>query len=200
MEACRLGRLGLGSDANPLAYSLTAAKVNPPSLEQALARTRQLRKACRPGCPSDAPADIQMLYHPHVLGQLIWLRETLESKRRTDQFLLALLLGIMHANYQPGRPVRGLSISMPNTFSMSPGYVRRYIEENGLVPPSIDVFDLIETKLLKLSLPGIEATRGHAWQQDALEPVSNRLRKNPAKLIFTSPSHVDSRAALQHVR
>ncbi len=73
-----------------------------------------------------------MLYHPNVLGQLLWLRDTPNSTHRADRFLLALLLGVLHANYIPGSPPRGLSISMPNTFSMSAGYVRRYIQEHGL--------------------------------------------------------------------
>src|SRR2546429_5326618 len=36
LEAGLMGRVGLGSDANPLAWVLTAAKVDPPSRAQAL--------------------------------------------------------------------------------------------------------------------------------------------------------------------
>jgi site-specific DNA-methyltransferase (adenine-specific) len=190
MEACRLGRIGFGSDANPLAYILTGAKVNPPSQKEALDRIHILRKACCPGNPAEAPDDIQMLYHPIVLGQLLWLRDSLNSTDRTDRFLLALLLGIMHANYKPGRPARGLSISMPNTFSMAPGYVRRYIKDNGLIPPYIDVFDLMESKLARMHLPNEDGTRGHAWRQDVRDPFPKDLRNNPAKLVFTSPPYL----------
>jgi site-specific DNA-methyltransferase (adenine-specific) len=103
---------------------------------------------------------------------------------------MALLLGVMHANYRPGAPARGLSISMPNTFSMSPGYVRRYIREHRLRPPDIDVFDLLDAKLARMHLPSTAATRGRAWQQDARDPVPRWLRENPAKLIFTSPPYL----------
>jgi hypothetical protein len=190
MEACRLGRVGLGSDANPLAHVLTSAKVNPPTPDEAAARIEVLRNTCSLGDPAHAPDSIRMLYHPRVLGQLLWLREEIQVTSRADCFIMALLLGVMHANYLPGRPVRGLSISMPNTFSMSPGYVQRYIKENLLVPPEVDVFDLLEKKLSRMDLPGVEAVRGKAWQQDARDPVSDRLLSAPAKLVFTSPPYL----------
>jgi DNA modification methylase len=190
LEACRMGRVGLGSDANPLAYVLTAAKVDPPTKQEAQARLTELRGACRGGPGHGAPAEIRMLYSPRVLGQLACLRDHLDLKRRDDRFLTGLLLGVMHSNYIPGHPARGLSISMPNTFSMSPGYVRRYIDANGLEPPDVDVFDLLGRKLGRIHLPEAEATRGRAWQQDAREPVPPTLAKQPAKLIFTSPPYL----------
>ena len=190
MEACRMGRVGMGSDANPMAYLLTAGKVDAPTTDEARARLRVLRESCVLECPSSAPADIQMLYSDRVLGQLIWLRNALRVSRRDDRFLMALLLGVMHANYKPGGPVHGLSISMPNTFSMSPGYVRRYIEEHRLVPPEVDVFDLLDWKLGRMHLPGAAATRGTAWQQDARTPVATTICDRPAKLVFTSPPYL----------
>jgi DNA methylase len=190
MEACRLGRLGVGSDANPFAYILTGAKVDPPDPAEAVAQLADLRRNCKPGDPACAPDDIRMLYHPRVLGQLLWLRQTLDKETRADRFLMALLLGVMHANYRPGAPARGLSISMPNTFSMSPGYVHRYIREYQLLPPNIDVFDLLDAKLARMHLPQAEATRGRAWQQDARDAIPRWLRENPAKLVFTSPPYL----------
>jgi site-specific DNA-methyltransferase (adenine-specific) len=190
LEACRMGRVGMGSDANPLAYVLTATKVDPPTQEEARVRLAKLRVDCGDGASDDAPDDIRMLYSSRVLSQLGWLREHLDLGRRDDRFLMALLLGAMHANYAPERPARGLSISMPNTFSMSPGYVRRYIQEKGLKPPDIDVFDLLGRKLGRMGLPAKEATRGSAWQQDARQPVPPFLLERPAKLVFTSPPYL----------
>ena len=185
-----MGRVGVGSDANPLAYMLTAAKVDAPSSDEARRRLKVLRARCVPGNPRSAPDEIRMLYANSVLAQLLWLREHLDIERRDDRFLLALVLGIMHANYEPGRPARGLSISMPNTFSMSPGYVRRYIDEKGLQPPEVDVFDLLESKLNRMQLPETGAVRGSAWLQDARAPVSSVMVERPAKLVFTSPPYL----------
>lgn len=190
LEACRMGRIGLGSDANPLAYLLTAAKVDAPTPEETRSRLQELRSRCVPSDPGSAHADIQMLYAKNVLGQLLWLRNTLDLTRRDDRFIMALLLGVMHANYKPGRPPRGLSISMPNTFSMSPGYVRRYIGEHGLKPPLVDVFDLLQGKLRRMKLPESSATRGLAWLQDARDPAAPTILERPAKLVFTSPPYL----------
>lgn len=190
LEACRLGRLGMGSDANPLAYVLTATKVDPPTAQEAGARLAELRSLCRHHAGDGAPDDIRMLYSRRVLGQLVWLREHLDLQRRDDRFVMALLLGVMHANYKPEHPARGLSISMPNTFSMSPGYVRRYINEHDLEPPDVDVFDLLDAKLERLRLPGAGATRGSAWQQDARVPAPSDRLDQPAKLVFTSPPYL----------
>ena len=185
-----MGRVGVGSDANPLGYLLTAAKVDAPSTEEVRERLHTLRQGCVLGDPQDAHEDIRMLYSGRVLGQLLWLRRTLRLERRDDRFLMALVLGLMHANYKPGRPIRGLSISMPNTFSMSAGYVRRYIDLHGLTPPDVDVFDLLDKKIDRLELPAASAVRGSAWQQDAREPLSGGIIGTPAKLVFTSPPYL----------
>lgn len=190
LEACRMGRIGMGSDANPLAYVLTAAKVDPPTEQEARVRLSELRGECQEGASGDVPNEIRMLYSARVLDQLAWLRGHLDLERRDDRFLMALLLGVMHANYTPGRPARGLSISMPNTFSMSPGYVWRYIQEKGLKPPEVDVFELLVRKLERMSLPEIEATRGKAWHKDAREPTYSAFLEEPAKLVFTSPPYL----------
>ena len=42
---------------------------------------------------------------------------------------------------------RGLSISMPNTFAMAPGYVSDYIKKHGLVAPNVDVFQMLRKRL-----------------------------------------------------
>lgn len=190
LEACRLGRIGMGSDANPMAHLLSLSKVDAPTASEARMRLALLRNRCTPGDPSSAPAEIQMLYSGRVLGQLIWLRESLNLSRRDDRFIMAMILGVMHANFTPGRPARGLSISMPNTFSMSADYVRKYIAEHGLIPPDLNVFDLLDRRIDRLCLPEAEATRGAAWKQDARRPTTKAVMDRPAKLVFTSPPYL----------
>jgi len=191
LEACRMNRIGLGSDANPLAYLLTAAKINAPTPKEAHSRLAELRAKYMPLDTSSTPDNIRMLYSNNVLNQLTWLREELNLNHRDDRFIMALLLGIMHANYKLGHPARGLSISMPNTFSMSPSYIQRYINENNLIPPDIDVFDLLETKLNRIQLPETSGVRGVAWLQDAQKPISSLIINRPAKLVFTSPPYLN---------
>ncbi|MEQ1504220.1 MAG: DNA methyltransferase [Myxococcota bacterium] len=187
LEACRLGRTGLGSDANPLACVLTGAKVDPPTLAEVTVRLDELRSHIPTRRRAAVPPDIQMLYAPGVLRQLTWLRSALDVDDRTDRFIMATVLGMMHANYEPGSPARGFSISMPNTFSMSPAYVRRYIDEHGLVPPKVDVFEMVQLKAARMSIPRSTAARGSAWNADARKP---KTLDRPARLIFTSPPYL----------
>lgn len=187
LEACRLGRMGVGSDANPLAYVLTGAKVDPPELDSLKLRLGYLKdhQPKRRGGP--APEHVAMLYTPKVLRQLHWLRGELDVNDRIDRFIMATILGLLHANYKPGAPARGLSISMPNTFSMAPGYVKRYIKEHNLKAPDVDVFDMVGAKADRMGVPGALATRGRAWLGDARKPDA---LCPPARLVFTSPPYL----------
>src|SRR5438067_11586075 len=77
LEACLMGRVGMGSDANPLAWLLTSAKVDPPSRTAFAARLRELRLKRRRLSPRKTPAEIRMLFSSDTLGQLLWLRQEL---------------------------------------------------------------------------------------------------------------------------
>lgn len=187
LEACRLGRIGVGSDANPLAYVLTGAKVDPPILNAVEVRLAHLKKQQPRRRWGVVPDDVAMLYTSKVLRQLCWLRTELDIEDRTDRFVMATILGLMHANFKPGSPARGLSISMPNTFSMSPAYVRRYIHDHGLKPPDVDVFEMVAAKAKRMALPDKGASRGRAWLGDARKPQPVGA---PARLVFTSPPYL----------
>jgi site-specific DNA-methyltransferase (adenine-specific) len=187
LEACRLGRIGIGSDANPLAYVLTGAKVNPPTIDAIASRLAVLRKHQPRKHVGHVPDEVAMLYTSKVLRQLYWLRGELDPTDRTDRFILATILGLMHANFEPGSPARGLSISMPNTFSMSPTYVRQYIDTHRLQAPNVDVFQMIAAKANRMSLPDARAVRGRVWLGDARCPSA---LSTPARLVFTSPPYL----------
>jgi hypothetical protein len=191
LEACLLGRRGLGSDASPLAWVLSAAKVDPPTKSRLQRRLAELRDACGTGeRVDDAPPHVRMLFSPRTLRQLQWLRGRLDLTRRLDRFLMATLLGILHANADiSGRP-RGLSIAMPNTFSMAPNYIANYIEEHGLIAPRVDVFDALYRRLEGVALPERGFVRGRAWRADAAE--NPQVPAGSAKLIFTSPPYLQA--------
>lgn len=193
LEACLLGRIGLGSDASPLAWVLSAAKVDPPSTDSLYARLDELREEVS-NAPrtSPAPEHIRMLFNPGTLRQLKGLRLGLYLDRRTDRFLMAALLGILHANADGDGKPRGLSVSMPNTFSMAPRYVKNYIREHGLVAPAVDVFDALERRIDVLGEVPEEFTRGRAWRRDASHAPTAALRKEKAKLVFTSPPYLQA--------
>jgi site-specific DNA-methyltransferase (adenine-specific) len=132
-----------------------------------------------------------MLYANETLSQLVFLRQELVQKRPGDAFLIATLLGLLHGNHSKGGATRALSISMPNTFAMAPGYVRRYIESHGLEAPEVDVFAMLRRRLDQLDLPMSAVDGGEVWEQDATAECPMWLREEKVKLVFTSPPYLE---------
>ena len=155
LEARLLRRRAFASDLNPLATAITRAKNVRVSLDDALSRICDLeRRFDLPLYLPEALAqneNILLIYHPNTLARLCYLRRRLlNSEKPVDQFLIGLILGIMHGSERKDGSSSYASVSMPNTFSMPPRYVRRFVQLNGLKRLDRDVFGLMETKLQRL--------------------------------------------------
>ena len=192
------GRQAICNDLNPLAYVLSRAKVHPPTwyaVETFLSGLQAVYQRSRPADP-DVPDDIRMLYHPNTLRQICYLRDYLLSQplaRWSQEELMigGALAGIMHGSYRRDGKSRYLSISMPNTFSMSPAYVKKYIREKGLVPLDQDVFECLHDKLARLYLDDTADGPGCAYSQDASSLLqSSSLKAGSVDLIVTSPPYL----------
>jgi hypothetical protein len=190
LEARSSGRQGLGSDANPLAWILSSAKASPPSRGAVISRLALLRDSLQRRDPSSESPEIQAVFHPDVLAQLLWLRETLSVRSAVDRYLYAVMLGILHANARKDGTTRGLSISMPNTFAMAPGYIMKYKRANNLKAPPVDVLQQLVGRIESLGWNKARETAGHAWLQDATKPIAIPERYQRPKLIFTSPPYL----------
>jgi hypothetical protein len=190
LEAVLADRRAYGSDANPLAVALSEVKVRIPSASQVRLRITRLESQFRAPAIDDVPDDIRMLYSDPTLRQLVYCKTELDRSRPVDAFLVAMLLGLLHGNHSRRGATRGLSISMPNTFAMAPGYVRKYIALHRLERPQVDVFALLRRRLGHLNLPDKLIEGGKAWVQDTTAPPPEWLREERAKLIFTSPPYL----------
>lgn len=186
-EACLMNRLGIGNDLNPVAYVLTKAKVQPPKKNILLTRINYLKANYKSQDVSGVPDKIRMLYSNVTLQQLLYLKNELEiNKSIKDNFIMALLLGGMHGD--SSKPSY-MSIPMPNTFSMSPNYVKKYINNHNLKPPKHDAFDVIIHRLERIYKNKIEYVKGKAYQKDIRNFVK-ALRGKKVDLIFTSPPYL----------
>lgn len=192
LEACLAGRVGLGSDANPLAWILTAAKADPPTAASVARRLSELAASRqRRHRSTEVPPEIRMLFTRRVLEQLTWLQNDLSWSKKVDRYLVATLVGMLHGNAnRDGRP-RGLSVPMPNTFAMAPGYVRRYIQRHRLKPPEVDVLEALTRRLETFPPPGDDFQQGHAWRQNVRKSIRWPAHTEPAKLVFTSPPYLE---------
>ena len=194
LQACVDGRVGIGTDLNPLAYFLTAAKTNPPSREALLKRISFLEKKQTPETICNEPEKIQMIFHPKTLSQLIFLKQQLNKNDNIDQFLIAEILGIIHGKIKKdGKDSNYLSVDMPNTFSMSPNYIKTYIARKNLSLLPIDVFEKLRWKTSRLFRDGTPETKGFSALCDIRDLHKQNIpaiTKKSVKLVVSSPPYL----------
>jgi len=193
LEACLADRIGVGVDLNPLAALLTDVKVAPPSHAQTLQRITELERSYVPVPVGDrAPPEIRMLFEETVtLPQILHLKAHLDPGDPVDRFLLASLAGILHGHHT--RDVvssRCLSVSMPNTFSMSPAYLARYIQEKSLLRPPFNAFEKLRARMNHEFSEGVAPRRGRGLRGDA-RTLSALIPAGSVKLIVTSPPYLN---------
>lgn len=108
LQACAEGRVGVGTDLNPMAHLLTGAKVDPPTRAELSTRLAMLRlrwsaeathwerlavaaraapgpggwavpPAGGRGQPAPLPREVAVAFHPTTLAQLLMLRQALQA-------------------------------------------------------------------------------------------------------------------------
>ena len=190
VQAMSQSRFGIGNDLNDLAYALTRGKIANPSLEEVLRRLDELERGFTRGDwlrIKGIPLKIRMIFHPETQRHLMYLRRELKWKEAdVDAFLTMVLMGAMHGA-SPGF----LSLSMPNTFSMGWGYVKKYIKTHNLKRPNRNAFEVLRgrcERFLKLGpLPG----RGRAIHGDVRNlDTSGEIEPGSVKMIFSSPPYL----------
>jgi hypothetical protein len=189
VEAAAQSRIGIGNDLNPLAVALTRGKLSNPQLSDVLERLDALEKQFDPSkwSTDGEPERIQLIYHVETLKQLVYLKSELDwSKPSVDAFIVAVLMGAMH-----GSSKGFLSLPMPNTFSMSSGYIRRKVREEPerFACPNRDTFEVLrgraKRQLGKGHLPG----EGEALEGDVRD-LGSKIESDSIHLIFTSPPYL----------
>lgn len=192
LEARRLGRDAYASDLSPLAVTLTRAKLSDITSASILKRLEELEDACEDARPQlwRVPDHVRMLFSDHTLGQLLALRTRLDLRRDDDTFIMAMILGVLHLNARKDGTPRGFTVSMPNTFAMSHGYVRRYIDEHELEPPRVDVFSRLRERLVDLDLDSLGGNPGTCVRRDATWR-SPRDLDGRVNVLLSSPPYLN---------
>jgi site-specific DNA-methyltransferase (adenine-specific) len=213
LQAAVERRIGAGNDANPLAYLLTAAKIDAPTRLDVEARLARLRidwsiersdwlsvahagagalVELRTGGFEFLAPEVVSAFDPGALAQLLFLRRRLDLAERADRFLAAAIVGILH-----GRSRAYVSDSMPNGFSLAPAYLGRSLAARGRPPAPRDVLALLLAKVHRLYRDGLPPTRGVAVQTDARDAgsrIAEALRSHGlpdrARLVVTSPPYL----------
>lgn len=200
LEARAADRMPLASDLNPIAVALNEAKNANVAPLTVTVRINELESAYdailhlpHAHVQSD---NIQLIFHERTLAQLCYLRRRLgRSDCSTDKFLIGAILGILHGSERKDGSSGYASISMPNTFSMSPDYVRRYVETNRLQRVERNVFELLRLKVARmfeaapaLGPPGVVA---QADAKSISDHPAFELYRGKVQLVLTSPPYLD---------
>jgi site-specific DNA-methyltransferase (adenine-specific) len=100
----------------------------------------------------------------------------------------------MHGKGRSDGTTAYLSIDMPNTFSMSPEYVRGFVEKHALEQPRVDVFSKLRERakwLFREGVPGygspVRVVQGDATRLSALKESLGDLKITAA---ITSPPYL----------
>lgn len=199
LEARISDRRALATDLNPIALALTEAKNQNFTLVEILDRISSFEERYDAALfmpeALAQPDEIHLIFHPRTLAQLCYMKRRLaKAKHPVDKFLLGCCLGIMHGGERKDGSSGYASISMPNTFSMSPEYVRRFVQTNELNREFRDIFQILRDKAERLyekHKPLLQ--EGAVFAADAkhlAENLSLQPYLGAAKLVVTSPPYL----------
>lgn len=192
------GRCTISNDLSPLGYVLSAAKADPPSWIDISDHLSRLERGFKGWAHRDLDVseDIRMLFHANTLRQIMYLRDRLLKISmlrwsREDLMLGGTLAGILHGAHRSDGSSMYLSISMPNTFSMPPTYVKKYIRENGLVQIDQNIFECLRDKLARIYLDSTDGLPGRTFRRDASKLLNSEvIRRDSVDLVITSPPYL----------
>ncbi len=199
LEARILNRKAIASDLNPIALALSKAKSHFIDTSKILKRIDDLEEdydypLFLPEAKAQ-PDEIHLIFHPKTLAQLCYLRLVLvNSKELIDEVLVGAILGIMHGGERKDGTSGYLSISMPNTFSMSPEYVRRFVQTKQLNREYRDVFQILREKVIRIfekndpSKYNALVVESNAKSVSKNSELKNHLKK--VDLLLTSPPYL----------
>ncbi len=195
LEAALGGYRAIGFDLNPLAVAIAQAKTQAVSLECVLDRLRELAREFTPNVDLESvPDDVKVIFHPRTLAQLAYLQNALDLTRSEDLFLRGVVLGIMHGKHRKGGGTSYLSIDMPNTFSMSPEYVRKFVKRKKLVQLPVDAFgklrERVEWLLRGPALPAGMPVRVQSGDATKLDKLLEAEGASQVDAIVTSPPYL----------
>lgn len=193
-ESLLNGRRAIGCDTNPVAFCLSRAKADPPSIAEVLDRLSRLEEQCTralPKGPELADEFFTLCFHEETLRQLLFLKKKLDwRKDRVDCFIAALALGCLHG--ESHRTGLCFSNRMPRTISTKPAYSVRWWRKKSCFPPERDVFSILHTVAEYRFESPLPPLRGRVVEGD-VRRAGTLLRsyRERVKLVITSPPYLD---------
>lgn len=195
LSALLLQRRAIASDTNDVAYCITKAKTNAPTLRTLLARVDELEVSFDTrnwaAAARALPEFFRVAFAGRTLQQLVYLRQTLEWRtRKSDGMLAGLVLGALHGDVASGGY---LSNQMPRTISTKPAYSLRYWAKQKQTPPDRDVFDIVRQWAEYRYNSELPAGESRVMQMDVrnLSKAEAAIPKG-VRCVVTSPPYFDT--------
>ncbi len=193
-ESLLNGRRAIGCDTNPVAYCISSAKANPPTLHAVQARITKLQSRFRNSKPRGAELTDEfftLCFHDETLRQLLFLKKALKWREdETDCFIAALALGCLHG--ESHRTEWCLSNRMPRTISTKPVYSVKWWRKHHCLAPKRDVFAILNGLARYRYESPLPTLKGRVVEGD-VRRASTLLRsyRERVKLVVTSPPYLD---------
>ena len=204
-QSCLLDRVGFGVDVTPEAYILTGAKVHTVKHDEAIEYLKSIRFGISKTNIKDVPPEAKVFFSTKTLAQILVIKERLledlelepekidyengnvfhhakTKKAQLAQYWLGILVGILH-----GSSMHSLSLPCSHSFSMAPGYTKKYAKEHNLKKPDRNVKQCMIEKSLYLQSTGIARISGKAYLGKAQELPKSWEEK--FDLMVTSPPY-----------
>jgi hypothetical protein len=198
--AARLAGLdSVGVDSNPVAAAITSAKLATTTPHAVVhAAQRILDEGERVKVPSGE--FWSRAYRPEVLRSLCRLREALlaDSSSHARRVLRAIVLGALHGPRAKGSATY-YSNQCPRTYAPKPGYAARFWKRRKLVPPQVDVLQVIRTRAERYLRERLPTVDGIALLDDSRSPrrLQAISRERVFDWIITSPPYYGMRTYVQ---
>ena len=197
-QAMLLGRNAVACDTNNVAFCLTRAKTNAPTLDEVLERIQKLEDGydrAKRNVKEEGIRELGEFFHlafaKGVLSRLLYLREALRWKEdHRDCMIAALLLGALHGEMNKSGSY--LSNQMPRTISTKPEYSVRFWKKRALYPKEREVFELLRKRAEFRYVSSVPTGTAFVYHDD-MRVLPTRLegRNFEISCAVTSPPYLD---------
>lgn len=198
--AARLAGLeSVGIDNSPVAAAITAAKL---STSDAATVIRIARGILQSESPVEVPRGEfwRLAFHPRVLSSIVRLRRSLLADCSTDarKILNGIILGALHGP-RSKQMASYFSNQCPRTFSPKPRYAVSFWTSQKLLPPEVDVMQVIRRRAKRFLQPPLVKCQGECRLGDSRNPDTfGRISTGrDFDWVITSPPYYGMRTYLQ---
>ncbi|MCX7045142.1 MAG: DNA methyltransferase [Candidatus Sumerlaeota bacterium] len=197
LESLILGRNAAGSDINPVAFCISRAKAERPSIDEVIERISELELRYKQVGPCiweeqrlDLPPFFRRAFYSTTLRELLFLRSSLDWRHdKIERFIAALIIGSLHGEMDRSKAY--FSNQMPRTICLKPEYSLRYWKRHKLFPKKRRVFEMLCAKA-EYRLNGLTTcSEGKVELMDARKSSDcfADLREK-VSLVITSPPYI----------